>query len=61
MSAEDLLPGEAMKWVGRVLMGVHVVPYVPTLFSASNQPKKVHCSFIRVLLTFAYAVSDVCC
>jgi hypothetical protein len=36
MSAEELPPGEALKQVKRVLMDVHIVPYVPTLFSASN-------------------------
>jgi hypothetical protein len=61
MPAEKLQLGEALKRVKRVLMDIHSVPYVPELFSASNQPKPVCYLFVRVLSTFAYAVSDVCC
>jgi hypothetical protein len=61
MSTEEMLPEEALKRVGHVLMDVHTMPYVPVLFSASNHPKPVSYLFVRVLLTLAHIVSDVCC
>jgi hypothetical protein len=41
MSAEELLVGEPLKRVARVLMYVSAIPYVPQLFSAKNAPKQV--------------------
>jgi hypothetical protein len=46
MSAEELPLGEALKWVKHVLMDVNVVPYIPALFSSSNQPKPVCYLFV---------------
>jgi hypothetical protein len=42
--ADELLGGEALKRVQRVLLDVHAVPYVPQLFSAENPPKQVQVS-----------------
>jgi hypothetical protein len=38
-----------MRRVGRVLLDVNIIPYVPPLFSAKNQPELVRNSFARVL------------
>jgi hypothetical protein len=41
MSAAELPAGEVLRQVGRPLLDVNTVPYVPPLFSAKNQPKPV--------------------
>jgi hypothetical protein len=46
MFVEELPLGEALKCVKHVLMDVHAVPYVPALFSTSNQPKPVWDLFV---------------
>jgi hypothetical protein len=46
MSGEELLPGEALKRVGHVLMDVHAVPYASSLFYAKNHTPR-RCSMPR--------------
>jgi hypothetical protein len=41
LSVEELLGGEALKRVQRVLLDVHAVPYIPQLFIMANPPKQV--------------------
>lgn len=50
--------GSAEAIVGRVLLDVKTVLYVPPLFSAKNEPKLVRNSFARALLLPLYSVSD---
>jgi hypothetical protein len=54
-SEEHIEKGEALLRVGRVLMGAETVPYVPSLYSVKNPPKKVgFCS-----CTILSSISDI--
>lgn len=56
MCAEELAPGEALMRMRLVLLDVATTPYVPTLFTAKNQPNEVSTIVARVLFSVSYAL-----
>jgi hypothetical protein len=48
ISTAEMPVGQVLGRVGRVLLDVNTVTYVPLLFSAKNQPKSVQNSSTRV-------------
>jgi hypothetical protein len=55
MCAEKLMDEAALRRVGRVLLDVDAIPYVPQLFTAQKPPKLVSVRLLYVEIKFYFA------